>query len=142
MARAVEPDDDAPQATSPSMAEAAANVGARALALVQTRVELAGVELAEARIRLVRSLLLAGAALGCAMLTLMVVTLGIVAWYWDTHRFTAVIVLALVYAVAAALLWQRYSALGRAAPELFSATLAALRADSDQLRGRAAESAP
>jgi uncharacterized membrane protein YqjE len=145
MAAAMERDigaDQPPPASSPSMSEAAANVGARALGLLQTRIELASVELAEARIRIVRSLLLAGAALGCALLALMLVTLGIVAWYWDTSRFTAIMVLALVYAGAAALLWQRYGAIGRAAPELFAATLAALRADADQLRGHAGAETP
>jgi uncharacterized membrane protein YqjE len=139
MAAAMERDDEVrqPPHGAPSMAEAAASVGARALGLVQTRIELASVELAEARIRLVRALLLAGAALGCALLALMLVTLGIVSWYWDTSRFTAIGVLAVVYAAAAALLWQRYGALGRAGPELFSATRAALRADAEQLRGQA-----
>jgi len=129
-------DDRQPPRGAPSMTEAAAAVGARALALVQTRIELAGVELAEARIRLVRSLLLAGAALACGLLALMLVTFGIVAWYWDTSRFTAIGVLTLVYAVAAGVLWQRYGALGRAGPELFAATRAALRADAEQLRGQ------
>src|SRR5437763_2731820 len=136
-------DDDAAEApAAPSLSEAAANVGARALGLLQTRVELASVELAEARVRLVHSLLLVGAALGCAMLALIVVTLGIIAWSWDTNRFTAITVLALVYAGAAALLWQRFTALGREGPAVFSATLAALRADVAQLRGQVRDMAP
>jgi uncharacterized membrane protein YqjE len=138
----MDPADDAEEQSAPSVQEAAANVGARALGLIQTRIELAGVELAEARVRLIASLLLVGAALGCAMLALMVVTLGIVAWYWDTSRFTAIIVLALVYAAATAALWYRFVALGRAAPAIFAATLAAVRADAAQLRGSAADSTP
>jgi len=124
---------------SPAMTEAAANVGARALALVETRIELASVELAEARVRLVRSMMLVGGALVCALLALMLVTLGIVSWYWDTSRFTAIAILTLVYAGAAALLWQRNGALGRAGPDLFAATRAALRADAAHLRGQASE---
>ena len=114
---------------APSVHEAAANVGARALGLVQTRIELAGVELAEARVRLVHSLLLLGAALGCALLALMVVTFGIVAWYWDDgplhrHRRACRPLCRRRRAVAS------LRALGRTAPALFDATLAALRADA------------
>ena len=137
------PGDDAVEPPAPpSVQEAAANVGARALGLVGTRLELAGVELAEARVRLVRSLLLIGAALGCAMLALMVVTLGVIAWYWDSNRFAAIGVLALLYAGAAALLWYRYVTLGRAAPDFFAETLRALRADAAGLRGSAPEPPP
>lgn len=143
MARSPQAEQDAVESPAPpSMREAAANVGARALGLVQTRIELAAVELAEARVRLVRSLLLVGAALGCAMLALMVATFGVIAWYWDTSRFTVITVMALLYLAAGALLWQRYASLGRSAPELLSATLAALRADASQLRGKSADSSP
>jgi len=143
MARSPQAEQDAAESPAPpSMTEAAASVGARALGLVQTRVELAAVELAEARVRLVRSLLLVGATLACATLALMVATFGVIAWYWETSRFTVITAMAVLYAAAAVLLWQRYASLGRSAPELLSATLAALRADASQLRGKAADGSP
>ena len=132
-------DDDVEPDSVPPLAEAATNVGARAIGLVGTRLELAGVELAEARVRLVQSLLLVGATLGFALLTLTVVTFGIVAWFWDDGRFVAIAVLAVLYAAAAGVLWLRFRTLGRTAPALFDATVAALRADSAALRGKISE---
>ena len=119
----------------PSLAEAASRLGAHAVGLVGTRVELAGVELAEARERLVASLLLLAAAFGCALMALMVATFGVIAWFWDTSRITAIVVVALVYVAAAALLWRRHRALDQAAPPIFGATVDALRRDVDALRG-------
>lgn len=135
----MESEEDLEPAGAPPLHEAAANVGARAIGLVGTRLELAGVELAEARVRLVESLLLLGAALGFALLTLIVVTFGIVAWFWDDGRFIAITVLAVVYAAVAGVLWLRFRTLGRTAPALFDSTVAALRADSAALRGKVAE---
>lgn len=131
--------DDAGGAhVAPSLSEAAANLGARALGFAGTRLELAGVELAEARARLVRSLILVGLTLLLALAALIVGSLGVVAWFWDTHRFAAIFVLTLVYAGAAALAWYRYVALARDAPPVFAATLGALRADAAALRPGAA----
>src|SRR3954469_1273203 len=97
------PADDAAGDDVPSLKAAGTRIAARALDLVGTRIALAGVELREARTQLVTSLLLVGAGLGAAMLALLTATLGIVAFYWDTHRYAAIIVLTLVYAVAALL---------------------------------------
>jgi len=119
----------------PSLSESASRLGAHAVGLVGTRVELAGVELAEARERLVASLLLVAAAFGCGLIALMVATFGVIAWFWDTSRITAIVVIALVYVAAAALLWQRYHALRLSAPPIFAATVDALRRDVDALRG-------
>ena len=128
------PDDAGGAQPAPSFSEAATNLGVRALGFANTRLELAGVELAEARARLVRSLLLIGLALLFALLALVVASVGVIAWFWDTSRFTAIIVLALVYAIAGAALWYRQVALAREAPTLFAATLDALRADAAALR--------
>jgi uncharacterized membrane protein YqjE len=135
----MESEDDVEPSGALPLHEAAANVGARAIGLVGTRLELAGVELAEARVRLVQSLLLVGAALGFALLALIVVTFGIVAWFWDDGRFVAIAILAVLYAGAAGVLWLRFRTLGRTAPALFDATVTALRADSAALRGKIAE---
>lgn len=128
------PEDAAGAPAAPSLKEAAANLGARALGFAGTRLELASVEIAEARARLFRALLLVGLALLLALLALVVVSVGIIAWFWDTNRFAAIVVLAIVYAVAAAALWYRHVALMRDAPEIFAATLAVLRADAAALR--------
>jgi len=135
-------DEAAGAPAAPSLREAAANLGARALGYAGTRLELVGVEAAEARVRLIRSLLLVGMALLFALLALVVASVGIIAWFWDTHRFAAIVVLALVYAIAAAALAYRHRALTRDAPSLFAATLAALRADAAALQPGARETLP
>lgn len=127
-------DEDA-AAPPPPLGEAAARVGSHAIGAIGTRLELAGVEVAAARERAIVSLLLVGAALACAMLALGVATLGVIAWFWDSARFTAIVLVALAYVVASALLWLRFSSLRRNAPPLFAATVEALRRDAARLTG-------
>lgn len=127
-------DEDA-AAGPPPLQDAASRMGARAIGAVGTRIELAAVELAAARERAIVSLLLVGAALGCALLALGAATLGVIAYFWDTARFTAIALVTLAYVVATALLWLRFSTLRRNAPPLFAATLDALRRDAARLTG-------
>ena len=117
----------------PSLQAAGARFAARAIELVGTRVALAGVELAEARARLFTSLLLAGVALGAALLALLTATLGVVAFYWDTHRYRAIVVVTLVYALAAGAAWWRLRKVGADAPPLLGATIDQLRRDAHVL---------
>jgi uncharacterized membrane protein YqjE len=120
----------------PSLQAAGTRIAARALDLLGTRVALAGVELREARAQLVMSLLLVGGALGAAMLALLTATLGIVAFYWDTHRYAAIIVLTLVYVLAALLAAWRFRRLAASAPPLLGATIDQLRRDARVLHPR------
>ncbi|HEY1327845.1 MAG TPA: phage holin family protein [Casimicrobiaceae bacterium] len=128
-------EEDNSAATPPPLHDAAVHIGARAIGALGTRIELAGLELAATRERAVQSLLLVGAALACGMLALAVVTLGVIAYFWDGARFTAIALVALAYAVAAVALWLRHSSLRRRAPQPFQATLDALRRDVACLTG-------
>jgi uncharacterized membrane protein YqjE len=130
-------DEQEPRPPEPpaSLQRAALHLGARTLELAETRLALASVELAEARERLLTSLLLIGAMFACSLLALMVATFGIIAWFWESHRFGAIAGVLAVYVVAAAVLWQRVAALRRDAPALFAATLDTLRRDAARLRG-------
>ena len=128
------PGGDAAEAP-PSLADAAARLSARSLDLVGTRLELAGVELAVARERLLAALVLLAAVFACALLALMGASLGVIAYFWDTARFTAIVIVTLVFAVAAVVLWSRLAALRRKAPALFASTFEALREDAQRLRG-------
>jgi uncharacterized membrane protein YqjE len=127
-------DEDA-RAGPPPLADAAARLGSRAIGTIGTRIELASVELATARERAIASVLLVGAALVCAILALGVATLGVIAYFWDTARFTAIVLVALAYVVATGVLWLRFSSLRRNAPPLFAATVDALRRDAASLSG-------
>ena len=135
-----ERNDAAAESAARSLPDAAAQLGARALDLAATRLELASVELAIARERLFASLLLILAAFGCALLALLCVVLGIVAYFWDTARFTAMGVVILVFALATGVLWHRFAATRRDAPAPLASTAEALRRDAERLAGRGGES--
>jgi uncharacterized membrane protein YqjE len=100
---------------------------------VRTRGELASAELVEERERLVLrlSLLVAGAV----VLAFAVLFAGafVIVLFWDTHRLTAIAVVAIVHAVAGALLVAKARAIGRDAPPPFAATLAELEKDRTRL---------
>jgi uncharacterized membrane protein YqjE len=116
---------------------AAARLCAAAIALLRTRVELASVEFAEERERLKAAFALLAVAAVAFGLVAIVVTFGIIAWFWDSYRYEAIVVVALLYAiVGAAALW-RHASLRRTAPTPFAATTAALHRDIEQLRGDA-----
>lgn len=116
---------------------AAARLSAAAIALLRTRIELASVEFAEERERLKAAFALLAVAAVAFGLAAIVVTFGVIAWFWDSHRYEAIIVVALLYAiVGAAALW-RHASLRKASPTPFAATTVALRRDVEWLRGEA-----
>lgn len=88
--------------------------------LAATRVELFLTELKEERIRLFDALLLAAIGIVCALMTLVMVTLTIVIFFWDTNRLLVLTLVTAVYAVAAVVAfvklrsrmrrWQSFSA--------------------------------
>src|SRR6185437_6802696 len=80
--------------------DAAIRVVASSLALLRTRLELVSVEFAQERERLKSSIVLLAVAAVAFALTAMVVTLGVIAWFWDDHRYAAVAIIAVIYALA------------------------------------------
>ncbi len=118
-----------PDAGRPPLRESVASLLASLVGSVRTRIELASVEYAEERSRLGQQLALLIAGLGCLLFAVLFVALGVVAWYWDTHRFAAIIGVIVVFAGAgAALFWWR-SEVSRSAPSPFVASLAELEKD-------------
>jgi uncharacterized membrane protein YqjE len=104
------------------------------IAILQTRLELLSTELAEERERLKVALLLAVVILFFASLGVLLLTIFVVAIFWDSHRFLVLGGFVLFYfglALIAALILRR-RALSR--PRLFSATLAELHKDHERLR--------
>lgn len=108
---------------------------ALAAAALVTRSELASLELAEARDRAGRWLVLALVSAMLLLAALLVGSLWIVSLFWETHRSVAAAVVALAYALAGGGLVVWLLARLREAPPLFQATLAELKQDSDALRG-------
>ena len=113
---------------------AATRLSASAVALLRTRVELASVEFAEERERLKASIGLIAVAVVAFGFAAIVVTFGIIAWFWDSHRYETIAIVALVYAlVGVAALW-RQASMRKTAPTPFAGSIDALRKDAEWLR--------
>jgi uncharacterized membrane protein YqjE len=119
---------------SPSFLDALRNLAGSLMAMLQTRLELASVELAEERSRLMKMALLACFGLVFFGMALVTLTILIAIVFWDDYRWQAIGLLIGVYlaACAACLLVARN--LGRNAPPLFEATLAEIDKDREILR--------
>jgi uncharacterized membrane protein YqjE len=97
--------------------------------LLRTRLELVAVEYTEERDRVARQLILLLVGLGCLLFALLFASLAIIAYYWDTHRITAILgVTAFFLVVGAGLLWRR-TELSRTSPVPFASSVAELEKD-------------
>jgi uncharacterized membrane protein YqjE len=108
---------------------------AQALALLVTRGELAAVELAEARDRTLRWLVLGLTAAVLLLAALMTLSLWVAAVFWDGPRALALGVLALAYAAIGATLIGIVRREAAAAPPVLAQTFAELQKDRAVLRG-------
>jgi uncharacterized membrane protein YqjE len=130
-------DSDGSQQSAPrDLRGAAARLGASLLGLVRTRLELASVELAEERDRVQRQLTLLIGAMAMFMFAVLFVATWVIAFYWDTHRLTAIAIVAVVFAGAGAVLLALRSQAASAAPTPFAATIAEFERDRAALAGR------
>ena len=112
----------------------ALRLSASALALLRTRAELASIEFAEERERLKASIALIAVAVTAFGFAAVVVTFGVIAWFWDSYRYQAIVVVALLYAIVGVIALRRQSALRKAAPTPFGSSIDALRKDVEWLR--------
>ena len=115
---------------------ALARLGESALGLVRTRAQLAGMELAEERERLVLRLALLIAGGVVLAFSGLFVGVFVIALLWDSYRLTAIAAVAVLYALGGWLLISKAQAIGRDAPPPFAATLAEF--EKDRIRVRAA----
>ena len=128
-------DDAGAGERAPGLKPAAARLAAGALDLARTRLELAGVELAEERERVIALLVLTVAGAVLATFAVAAISLVVVAYFWDTHRFQAIAAIGAVYGVLAALAFARASSIVRRAPSPFSATIAEFEKDRSAFAG-------
>ena len=103
------------------------------LGIAGTRFELIGIEIAEEKERLVALLVTAIAAVFAFCFAMLLLTLLVVAAFWD-NRLAALGVCALVYAAAGAWLGLRLRAQLVSRPPMFATTIAELAKDRDALR--------
>jgi len=92
--------------------------------LARARLELASIELAEERERLKSALVFVIAGAILATLAVAALTLGVVAYFWETHRWAAIAAVAAVYALGAWFAFAKAAAFYRDAQTPFAATIA------------------
>jgi uncharacterized membrane protein YqjE len=106
-----------------------------AFALLQTRLELFGIELAEEKERLFAVLFLGLAALILGLMALIGLTALIAVVFWDTYRWQMLTAITIVYALAALVCAWRARIGLRNAPLVFEATLEQFEKDREMFRG-------
>ncbi len=109
---------------------------AQALALLLTRGELAALELADARDRAVRWLIIGLIGAVLLLAALVTVSLWIAALFWDGPRALALGLLALAYALGGLVAIGIVRREAARAPTLLAQTRAELQNDRDALAGR------
>jgi uncharacterized membrane protein YqjE len=102
-----------------------------AFAMLQTRLELIGIELAEEKERLIGVLFLGLAAM---MLALVALTALVAIAFWDTWRWQSLACITAVYAIAAIVCALKARSGLRHAPLVFQATLEEFEKDREILR--------
>lgn len=110
-------------------------LAANIAALLETRLELASVELAEERERLKSMIVLLITSVVALAFAGLAATAGVIAYFWDTHRMGAIIGVTVFYAAVAGFALWRMAELRRDAPPPFEATLAELQKDRRWLAG-------
>ncbi|HTR09368.1 MAG TPA: phage holin family protein [Paraburkholderia sp.] len=105
-----------------------------AFAMLQTRLELIGIELAEEKERLIVVLFLGLAAMMLALLALVALTALVAIAFWDTWRWQALTGITAVYAIAAIVCALKARNGLRNAPLVFQATLEEFEKDREILR--------
>ena len=127
--------DEPPPGTSRDAGLLAAlrRLAATAVGLLQTRLELIATELDEEFKRVLRLLILSLVACFFLALGIITLTLFIILLAWDTHRVLAAGLLAAAYLGIGAVVAMNARNAAKAATRLFSASLAELRKDLDEL---------
>jgi len=81
-------------------------------------------------------------ALATFMFAALFIATWVIAYFWDTHRLTAIAIVAIVFAGTGAALLILRSQAAKTAPTPFAATIAEFERDRAALAGRAPPAAP
>lgn len=112
------------------------NLAATLVALLRTRAELLATELEEERIRLLQLLFWAAGALFFLGVGILLLTILLVAVFWDSYRITAIVALAAIFLAAGIGMVIAVRNRMYARTKLFAASLGELAKDKDQLTPR------
>lgn len=105
------------------------------VAVVSTRLELLANELQEERLRLTQMFLFMLFALFCFGMSLLLLTVFIVVLFWDEHRLAVLGALSVIFFGLGALMTSLLRGKAQEKSRLFSASLAELARDGEQLKG-------
>jgi uncharacterized membrane protein YqjE len=103
------------------------------IAIVTTRLELLANELQGERLRLMQMLFLSLFALFCFGMGVLLLTIFITVLFWDEHRLAVLGVLCILFFVLGILMAMLLRNKAQSKPKLFSASLAELARDREQL---------
>jgi len=112
------------------------NLAATLVTLLQTRLDLVVTELEEERVRLLQLLFWAAAALFFFGVGILLLTILLVALFWDGYRVTAIVVLAGIFFCVGIGMAIGVRNRMHARSKLFSASLGELAKDKDHLTSR------
>jgi uncharacterized membrane protein YqjE len=121
--------------------EAVGRIGGTLFAMVETRLELAALEIEEESQRLLGYFMLALLSLVLFGVAMMLIALTIVLVFWDSYRLQAALAMAALFAVAGGLVMARLKAAFANRPRMLASTIAEINKDVNFLRnaGRADE---
>lgn len=126
-------ESDPRAARSPGLFASLRNLAATLIATAQTRLELLSAEVEEERLRLLQLLLTAFIALFFFALGIVMLTLAVATLFWDTHRVLVMILFAVLYLGIGAIFGLVVRSRARGKSKLFSASIAELAKDRQQL---------
>ena len=109
------------------------NLAATLLAMGQTRLELLSNDLEEERAWLTTMLVWTLIALFSATLAVILATLLIVVVFWDSYRLLALSIMMSIFVLGAVFAWRVVCNMSKSKPRIFSASLAELSKDREQL---------
>ncbi|MES2320512.1 MAG: phage holin family protein [Pseudomonadota bacterium] len=114
--------------------ESMGRIGTTLLAMVQTRMELAAVEIEEESRRTLVHFVLALISLIFFAIALVLVSLTIILVFWDTYRLLATLGLAALYTVIGIVVAMKLKASFATKPRFLAATVGELKKDVNYLR--------
>lgn len=113
--------------------DSAKRLASTLIAIISTRLELLANELQEERLRLTQIFLLSLFALFCFGMGVLLLTVFITVLFWDDHRLAVLGGLCILFFVLGTLMAMMLRNKAQSRPKLFSASMAELARDREQL---------
>lgn len=120
--------------SQPGLFDSIKGLAAGGVAIIRTRLELLSTEVAEEKERFLSLLWLGLAALFFIGLGIVFAAVMLTVAFWDSHRLLVLGMLTLLFLGIGIVAFSMALKLGRDGPKIFSASLAELSKDQDQLR--------